>query len=281
MKSIQWYKSLSMQKYRRQHGCFLIEGARAVDQVITYYNVHVEEILCVDDFDLSAITSLLSQKKISVRKISSANMKTICTSKTPQGIAALVRIPDDVYSSTLPQIFSGNFSENLSQNCNDSNNHNNTNYNSTILLLEDIQDPGNVGTLIRTAAAFGVSGVILSDKCADPFSPKVVQSTAGSLLSIWIRKSDEYLTTINELRQNHAYKLIAADVDGDDIKKFASDKNHNDNTKKIIALGNEGAGLSEEIFKLCDYRVSIPINTNGAESLNVAVSGGIFLYMLC
>lgn len=276
MKSIQWYKSLAMQKYRRQHGCFLIEGARAVDQIITYYSTHVEEILCVDDFDLSAFSSSSSQKKINVRKISTANMKTICTSKTPQGIIALVRIPDDVYSSTLPQ----NFLENLSQNCNDSNNHNNTNSNNTILLLEDIQDPGNVGTLIRTAAAFGVSGVILSDKCADPFSPKVVQSTAGSLLSIWIRKSDEYLLMINELRQNHAYKLIAADIDGEDIKNFASDKNHNNNTKKIIALGNEGAGLSEEIFKLCDCRIKIPINTSGAESLNVAVSGGIFLYML-
>ena len=139
--------------------------------------------------------------------------------------------------------------------------------------MEDIQDPGNVGTLIRTAAAFGFSGIILSDKCADPFSPKCVQSTAGSILSLWLRRTDNYVNLIQSLiRQN--YTLIAADLQGEDRPDI-----FNITGQLILALGNEAAGLSESLLHKAQYRIKIPIDRTRAESLNVAVSGAICMYL--
>ena len=250
MKPIAWYKSLALAKNRREYGCFLIEGRRAVEQVLTYHRACVEELLCVDD----AASSIPTSTGVPIRTISGPNMKSICTSKTPQGIAALVRIPADTYTSKIPE------SSKKSQ---------------RVLLLEHIQDPGNAGTLIRTAAAFGVDGVIMSDQCADPFSPKVVQSTAGSVLSLWIRKTDQYISMADELKNQHKYKLIAADLNGSESHEFIKGVNQH-----ILALGNEGSGLSGGILDRCDYRIKIPIVESGAESLNVASSGAICMFML-
>jgi len=250
MKPISWYKSLGQSKYRRQYGYFLIEGKRAVDQILTYHRDSVEELLCVDGVD----GANPPDTAIPARAISEANMKSICTSRTPQGIAALVKIPPDVYTSQVPAIDTSN-------------------PNSRVLLLEHVQDPGNVGTLIRTAAAFGVAGVILSDQCADPFSPKAVQSTAGSLLSLWIRKAGEYLLMVDELKER-GFRLIAADLDGSESYCFDNPVPH------ILALGSEGAGLTAGVLDKCDYRVRIPIVESGAESLNVAASGAIFMFLL-
>ena len=249
MKPVSWYKSLALPKNRRQYGYFMIEGKRAVDQILTYHLGCVEELLCVGDAALSPPPST----GIPVRIISEANMKSICASKTPQGIAALVRIPPDAYTSKIPeQSIPG----------------------GRILLLEHIQDPGNVGTLIRTAAAFGINGVIMSEQCADPFSPKTIQSTAGSVLSVWIRKTDEYLLMVDELKSKHGYKLIAADLDGSESYDFKGINRH------ILALGNEGSGLSGDTLNRCDHRIRIPIEESGAESLNVASSGAICMFIL-
>ena len=245
MKPITWYKSLAESKNRRQYGYFLIEGKRAVDQVLTHHRDSVEELLCTDEIAPSITT-------IPVRIISAAHMKSICTSRTPQGIAALVRIPDDIYTDNIPAL----------------------NTRGRVLLLEHIQDPGNVGTLIRTAAAFGIDGVILSGQCADPFSPKVIQSTAGSILSVWIRKTDRYLPLTDTLKEKYGCKMIAADLNGSDIRGFSDPGAH------ILALGNEGSGLSGELLGRCDCRIRIPIEKDNAESLNVAVSGAILMFVL-
>jgi RNA methyltransferase, TrmH family len=248
MKPISWYKSLSQSKYRCEHGYFLIDGKRAVDHVLTYHRQSVRELLCVED---TARSYQSQSSDIPVRIISEANMNAISPSRTPQGVCALVRIPDDVYTSKIPET--------------------STAINGKILLLEHIQDPGNVGTLIRTAAAFGVDGVIMSGQCADPFSPKAVQSTAGSILSLWIRRGNGYLRMIAELK-NRGCKLIAADLQGVDIQDQAW------TDPRILALGNEGAGLSEDVIRMSDYKVRIPISESGAESLNVAVAGGILMF---
>jgi RNA methyltransferase, TrmH family len=161
-------------------------------------------------------------------------------------------MPDDVYTSNIPEA--------------------STAINGKILLLEHVQDPGNVGTMIRTAAAFGVDGVIMSDQCADPFSPKTIQSTAGSILSLWIRRSSDYLQMITELKTRD-YKLTAADLQGADIQ--GQDRTG----PRILALGSEGSGLTKEVVNMSDCRVRIPISESGAESLNVAVAGGILMFV--
>ena len=146
-------------------------------------------------------------------------------------------------------------------------------FGSKVLLLEDIQDPGNVGTILRTAVAFGFDGVILSDKCADPFSPKCVQSTAGSVLSLWIRKTNSYLELAENLKRL-GYLLAVADVNGtDDIGTLRSEKT------LVLSLCNESSGPSNELTKLADHMVGIPIDRLRAESLNVAICGAICMYL--
>lgn len=172
----------------------------------------------------------------------------ISSVKTPQGLAALVKIPDDSFTDVLPHITG-----------------------SRILLLEHVQDPGNVGTLIRTAAALNYSGIIMSNQCADPFSPKVVQATSGSLFSVWIRKTKDYLHMIERLKSIN-FKVFAADVHGTPHVDFSIAANH------VLVLGSEGTGLTCDITSLADVRFAIPIESSHAESLNVAVCGGIAMF---
>jgi len=263
MKPISWYKSLSQPQARRSAGYFLVEGRRAVGQLLLFRRGSVEELLCVDGADaLHAPPSLnvdddciVDAAGIPIRAISAANMKSIATSRTPQGVAALVRIPPDVCTSEIPpSLLSDDDAA------------------ARVLLLEHVQDPGNVGTLIRTAAAFGCRCVILSGKCADPFSPKVVQSTAGSLLSLHIRRSDGYIDMAAELKKR-GYKLLAADLGGEDTHSLRGTGRH------IIALGSEGAGLSGAILEMSDRKIRIPVDKSAAESLNVAVAGAIMMFM--
>lgn len=243
LKPLKWYKSLSTRKGRLSAGVFLVQGEKALSQVIVTRPGDIEEILVVGD-----APSLCSG--FTVRSLSESQFKAISSTRTPQGIAAVVKSPQEIYSDNLPLELG-----------------------DKLLLLENIQDPGNAGTLIRTAAAFGFSGVIMTEKCADPLSPKCVQSTAGSVLSVWIRRTSGYMKLIWQL-QNIDYAVIAADLTG--IENPSILKNRK---KFILALGNEASGLSSELLENSDYRIRIPTIHEKAESLNVASCGAICMYL--
>ncbi len=243
LKQLKWYKSLSESKFRYEEGCFLIEGRKAINQVFLRTPQSIVEILTSEeqqDFE--------RRYNVPCRVISEHQLHRISSVKTSQGIIAVVKIPDKTYLNELPDIIG-----------------------KKILLLENLQDPGNVGTLIRTAAAFNYSGVIMSSQCADPFSSKVVQATSGSLFSIWIRKSDSYLDLIKKLKIK-GFKIFAADVRGEPHVDFSIAPNH------VIALGSEGSGLTQKLLDQVDICFSIPIEFTNAESLNVAISGGIVMF---
>jgi TrmH family RNA methyltransferase len=243
LKPLKWYKSLSTRKGRFSASVFLVEGERAVSHVIKVRPENIDEILIVGD-------APLAYRKFAVRSLTESQFKYISTTRTPQGIAAVVKSPPDVYSDTLPPDIGGK-----------------------ILLLEDIQDPGNAGTLIRTAAAFDYSGVIMTEKSADPLSPKCVQSTAGSLLSLWIRRTSGYMKLVQELK-DHGFIVIALDLAG------TEDQSVLENQKKLVlALGNEASGLSGELLEISDHRIRIPTIQEKAESLNVAACGAICMYL--
>jgi len=243
LKPIKWYKDLATREGRIEAGAFLVEGARAISQVVRNHPDEVREIL------FTAELPPLYQKFLN-RRVTEGQLRSICSARTSQGTAAVVRMPADIYSDKLPGR-TGN----------------------RILLLEDIQDPGNAGTLIRTAVAFGFSGVILTEKCADPFSPKCVQSTAGTVLSLWIRRTPGYLALTRALKRD-GYKLVAADLGGDEDPSLLQGKQ-----KLLLALGNEASGLSAEVLQAADSRLKIPIDRDKAESLNVAACGAICMYL--
>ncbi len=243
LKPLKWYKKLATWKGRREAGAFAVEGDKAIRQIISSHPEAISEIVTVAE-------PAPVYRNYATRQVTENQFGYICSTQTPQGVLAVVRLPRETYSDQLPENTGGQ-----------------------ILLLEDIQDPGNVGTLIRTAAAFNFSGIILTDKCADPFAPKCVQATAGTLTAVWLRRTGHYLELLQAL-QKSGHLLIAADLNGMADPSLLSGQK-----KLLLALGNEAAGLSEAILTTADYRVKIPTAREKAESLNVAACGAICMYL--
>jgi TrmH family RNA methyltransferase len=241
--AIKSYRKLSTKHGRLEAGTFLVEGIRAVRHVAGNHSKAVVEILATPD----AAESLGGFR---TRTVESKQIRAISQTRTPQGALAVVRFPADAYSARPPERPGGK-----------------------ILLLEGVQDPGNVGTLLRTAAAFDFSGVILSDQCADPFSAKVVQASAGALLSVWIRKSPRHLAMASALKRD-GYFLITADLRG---KPDAAPLAGRD--RLILALGSEATGASNALIELSDHSLLLPIDRSRSESLNVAACGAILMYL--
>lgn len=145
------------------------------------------------------------------------------------------------------------------------------NYGNKIIFLEDIQDPGNLGTIIRSAVAFHIDTIIVSDKCVDVYNEKVIRASQGMLFKInIINESIETLEKLKEL----GYPLYATKVDGGkSVKKLEKIE------KFVIIMGNEGNGVSEKVMNMCDNFLYIDMNSS-CESLNVAVATSIILYEL-
>lgn len=243
LQPLKWYKALASRKGRLAAGAFLVEGERAVRQIARRQPEAIREIISVTE-------PPPEYRRYPLRLLNESQFAAIAPTRTPQGFMAVVSAPDDIYAATLPQ-----------------------NPGGRILLLEDIQDPGNAGTLLRTAAAFDYDGVIMSEKCADPMAPKTVQGSAGTLLSLWIRRTHLYLDMAAALKAS-GYAVIATDLDGDITPAglHAEDR-------MLLALGNEAAGLTAEIRSLAHHRLRLPINSGRAESLNVAACGAICMYL--
>lgn len=141
-----------------------------------------------------------------------------------------------------------------------------------ILLLDDIQDPGNLGTIIRSAVAFNYDTVVLSTESVDLYNDKVIRSTEGMLFHLNVIRKD-LNNLIPELKKN-SYKIYGTKVDGGKLLKEVKIS-----TKFAILIGNEGRGVSNELLKLCDEYTYIPIS-DICESLNVGVATGIIMYEL-
>jgi len=241
LRPLKWYASLHKARGRKAEGFFLVEGLRAVEQILRNLPEAVDELLYVENcpaWDSGRPSRQLTEKQ----------MRQVCASTTPQGLAVVLRLPHDVYSGELPNPPG-----------------------RRILVLDDVQDPGNVGTLIRSAAAFDFDGVLLSEGSADPFGPKAVQATAGALGALWVRKTDAVFTVVQSLRQS-GRPLVVADVNAchapSELTQF---------TDFLLLLGNEAKGPSPHFLELADKAICIPMNVAKIESLNVAVSGAILM----
>ena len=240
-KPIKWYVKLATRKGRQEAGAFLVEGSRAIGQIIASRPEAIIEVLTTDE--------VTPHPDYPHRQITERQLRSIATTQTPQGIIAVVRLPE-IYDDRLPE-----------------------NPGDRILLLEDVQDPGNVGTIIRTAAAFDFSGIIMTENGADPFSPKCVQASAGTTLSLWLRRTSRYRELTQALRQD-GRPLIATDLTGDakpDILRH--------HKRFILALGNEAAGLTTALCAAADYRLRLPTAARKAQSLNVAAAAAICMYL--
>ena len=227
-------KSLQQKKYRKEHQLFLVEGLKAISEFLnSNYTLH--SIYCVEDI-IPKLPKLSHNQK--VFEVSEQELAKISALQTPQGILALVIIPiQPKYSaSELKDI---------------------------TIVLDGIQDPGNLGTIIRTADWFGFKNIICSENTVDIYNPKVVQATMGSLA-----------------RMNISYHLLVDILKSSTLPRYGALLNgenvFNMNWPKegFLIFGSEGKGISEEILPLITVPITIP-GYGQTESLNVAISAAI------
>lgn len=235
--SVKSWKKLSMKKERDRSGCYLIEGFHLVEEALK--EQLVIEIIINQDIEKQPSISLGDADVIYV---TNEVMKAICDTETPQGIAAVCEKP----ASKLDKVKL-----------------------AKVLLLDRVQDPGNMGTLIRTADAAGMDAVILGEGCADLYNPKVVRATQGSLFHLPIVKAGlaEFIETLN------------MPVYGTSLDNGVSFETVEKSPEFAIIVGNEGQGVSSELLEKTVKNLYIPIYGK-CESLNVAVAAGIFMYYL-
>ncbi len=228
--------SLQHKKFRKEHGLFIVEGAKSVTEFI-----HSDYVVQHIFFTPKAAAKFVKiPQNIKSEEISEQDLKRISSLKTPQGVLALVRIP------SYPPLTNDSL------------------HNHFHLALDDIQDPGNLGTIIRTAAWFGFKRIICSLGSVDAYNPKVVQASMGSLAKMQVHYTDTAALT-----GNATVPVFGAVLDGVPIYET-----HFGN-EGLIVLGNEGNGISPSVLSNVQYPVTIP-RIGEAESLNVAVSAALF-----
>lgn len=230
------WKALKDRKGRRESGCFLVEGRKMVEEALASA-FDVETVLVQEGMELPDGLTM------PVYELPAHVLAAVCDTKTPQGIAAVVRMKEQ---SALGK---------------------------HIVVLDGVQDPGNVGTIIRTADAAGLDGVLLSTQCADVFSPKVLRATMGSIFRMNLRTTDDLPGELTKLREK-GYSILSSQLDGTPFyerEKVAE--------RFALIIGNEGNGVSEQVQQTATHQVRLPMR-GGAESLNAAIAAAIMMYEL-
>ena len=239
-------RKLKDKKYRDESNEFIIEGTNLIEEAVKEKAKIKKVIICEDTTKTYEIpTSIrLEIAKYECIYVSEKIFNLITQVTNPQGIMAVVE-----KTTKEDEI---DYTQDL------------------IVMLDDIQDPGNLGTILRTIDSIGLKQIIVSKETADAFNPKVVRSTMGAIFRIKIIESENLIDTIKNIKKHH-FKLVVTSLQTDNT---IYDINYN---KKIIVIGNEGNGVSKEIQDMADEKIKIPM-LGKTESLNASVATGIVLY---
>lgn len=229
---IKWIRSLRLKKNRDVENLFVIEGEKMVLELIEQWPDHIE-------FICGTISNLTTNQPYYLTD--EKTMKEISSLKTPNKLLAVVKKP----RPTLER------------------------KESFIVVLDDVQDPGNMGTILRTCDWYNVDKIVCSKNTVDIFNTKVIQSSMGSLFRIPVVYCD-----LNEYLQQSKLTIYGALLEGKNIYQQQLERNG------IIVMGNEGQGISQEIQKHITESLHIP-RFGGAESLNVSIATGIILSEFC
>ena len=229
------YKKLMMKKYRRIERCFIIEGLHLIEEAI---KKSIVKVIITSDREF------ICNDFKKIKYTSYQNICTLSSTKTPQPYIAICKFLDE-------QKFDAN---------------------KNILILNKINDPGNLGTLIRTAKAFEFENIIVEG--VDIYNPKVLRSSQGAIFDINIFNTNNLEKSLIELKQKHNFQIIGSFLD-EKAQNYHSIKY--DSKSIALVLGNEAKGIDKTIEKIVDLKTYIPINF---ESLNVAVAGGILMARL-
>lgn len=237
---LKYIQSLSQKKQRDDANAFIAEGPKLVKELLESAPQAIQEIFALKEW-VEENQKFLTKNLVA--EISEKELERISLLSTPNKVVAIVKKFDT--GKTIIAI------------------------DRIILALDTIQDPGNFGTIIRTADWFGVEQIVCSPDCADMYNPKVVQATMGSIARVKVFYADleKWLVSVKDTR------VYAAVLEGQDIS-FMKKINEG-----IILIGNESKGISDEILRLANNKITIP-KKGKAESLNAAVATGIILGQL-
>ena len=228
---IKLIKSLRLKKNRIQSGFFIAEGEKIIDELLQSKLETVHIFSTVNKYSFSDYYI----------PIKNAQLKQISYLKTPNKVVGLFKIPKN---SVID-------------------------FNSNIIALEEINDPGNLGTIIRLCDWYGLKNIICSTNSVDCYNPKVIQASMGSISRVNISYMD-----LEKLVADKNHKTVMADLKGEKLRNFNFSKN------QIIFFGSESNGFSKKISSKIENKITIEGLNNNVESLNLATSVGIILYEL-
>lgn len=239
-------RKLKEKKYRDIENSYVIEGIKLIKEAIAE-NANIKQIIMCEDYtdnvELDKDT-LFEIAKYNLIYVTRNIINLITDVKTPQGIIAVIE-----KSNNIEQI---DYSQDI------------------IVALDGVQDPGNLGTILRTADSANLKQIILSKNCADPYNPKVVRSTMGGIFRINIIEVEDLENSLKQMQKNN-FKVMVTSLD---TEKSVYDVDY---SKKVIVIGNEANGVSKEVQDMADEKVIIPM-LGKTESLNASVAAGIMIY---
>ena len=243
---IKHIRKLKEKKYRDEYNEYVVEGVKIVEEAIKENAKIKQVIVCNDTTKTYEIPThiMLEIAKFDCIYVSDKIFNYITQVTNPQGVMAIIEKQDENMQIDYNQ--------------------------DIIVMLDDVQDPGNLGTILRTVDSIGLNQIIVSKGTADSFNSKVVRTTMGAIFRLKIIEEDDLIKTIKELRKHHFKLLVTSLQTENSIYDI-------DFSKKIIVIGNEANGVSKEIQDLADEKAKIPM-LGRTESLNASVAAGIVMY---
>ncbi|HVN48423.1 MAG TPA: RNA methyltransferase [Bacteroidota bacterium] len=245
---LKYLRSLTVKKIRAEERKFLLEGWKPLHDAL-HSNFHVDSLYVADSRTTASeqeeILAFASSRNIPIQEISEKELRQISKTVTAQGVVAVVEQCRNLFSADV--LHTASF----------------------VVALDEVGDPGNLGTIIRTCDWFGVDAVLMSKGCVSLYNEKVVRSTSGSIFHLPIYEDIDLRSTLTELK-NHAFTVIATTMNGRPLAQTSMPP------KTVLVFGNEAKGICDSIKTLSDHQVSIP-RFGQAESLNVGVACAVFL----
>lgn len=247
--------SLKKKKGRRQEKRFLAEGVRLLEEALKrkikperlyFYEPGLSE-------RGSAALAAFRARKVDTQSLSSRDFHRLSDTETPQGLIALFKLPDPAFN---PQGLKKS---------------------KRVLILENLSDPGNVGSIIRSAVGFGFSPILLLGDCVEPYNPKLVRSTAGAIFATRL-----YEISLEELRQlaaDSTFTLLVTELSGEPEANWLGDDQPTADRPLALAIGSESEGASADLLELADRRIRIS-HSPELESLNAATAAAIAMHQL-
>jgi len=224
--------------YRRQNGEFLCDSPKLLEEVLLHGG-DLHTVVCTEQAELPVIPA-----GVRLVQVPGDVMKSVSPAQTPQGVLAVCGMPQ----RPLPEKLAG----------------------KRYVVLDGVQDPGNVGTVLRTADAFRADGMFLVNACADLYNPKTVRATMGAVFRcpVWSCSVEQ----LSDLMKKSGLPLYGAALRNDTV-----DARKMDYSRCAIAIGSEGRGLSREMLEACDRTILIPMHEH-CESLNAAIAAAVLLW---